>query len=155
MAAQVDFRQPDAVAEEMTDGANWGLLLRRSAVRGRGRDPDARALPVSDCQKISGGAGNLFIGLEADGFRYTHGEPAHFARPEVADAPTREFCATCGVHLAARSPRAAGGVIVTVGALDAPSAFEGPGFVVWTEEKQAFHQLPEGVPAFPRFPGRS
>ena len=107
------------------------------------------------CQKISGGAGNLFIGLEADGFRYTHGEPAHFARPEVADAPTREFCATCGVHLAARSPRAAGGVIVKVGALDDPSAFEGPGFVVWTEEKQAFHQLPEGVPAFPRFPGRS
>ena len=107
------------------------------------------------CQKISGGAGNLFIGLEADGFRYTHGEPAHFARPEVAAAPTREFCATCGVHLAARSPRAAGGVIVKVGALDDPSAFEGPGFVVWTEEKQAFHQLPEGVPAFPRFPGRS
>ena len=107
------------------------------------------------CQKISGGAGNLFIGLEADGFRSTHGEPAHFARPEVADAPTREFCATCGVHLAARSPRAAGGVIVKVGALDDPSAFEGPGFVVWTEEKQAFHQLPEGVPAFPRFPGRS
>ena len=107
------------------------------------------------CQKISGGAGNLFIGLEADGCRSTHGEPAHFARPEVADAPTREFCATCGVHLAARSPRAAGGVIVKVGALDDPSAFEGPGFVVWTEEKQAFHQLPEGVPAFPRFPGRS
>ena len=104
------------------------------------------------CQKISGGAGNLFIGLEADGFRYTRGEPRRFAL--TADAPAREFCADCGVHLAARSPRGPGGVIVKVGALDDPAAFEGPGFVTWTEEKQAFHLLPEGVPTYARFPGR-
>ena len=104
------------------------------------------------CQRISGGAGNLFLGLEADGFRYVRGEPRRYARD--ADAPSREFCAECGTHLAARSPRAPGGVIVKVGALDDPAAFGGPSFVAWTEEKQAFHLLPEGVPAFPRVPGR-
>jgi hypothetical protein len=33
-------------------------------------------------------------------------------------------------------------------------AFEGPGFVVWTEEKQAFHEPPQGIAAFDRFPSR-
>ena len=106
------------------------------------------------CQRISGGAGNLFVGLEADAFRYTKGEPRRFARPDASEAPTREFCGACGVHLAARSPRAPGGVIVKVGALDDPALFEGPQVVVWTEEKQAFHLLPQDVPAFPRTPER-
>ena len=106
------------------------------------------------CQKISGGAGNLFIGIETHAFRYTRGEPKRFARPGMTDAPTREFCADCGVHVAARSPKAPDGLIVKVGALDDPSAFEGPTLVVWTEEKQAFHHVPAGVPAFARAPGR-
>jgi hypothetical protein len=106
------------------------------------------------CQRLSGGAGNLFIGLEADGFRYTQGKPRRFTRPGDDGAPTREFCGECGTQLAGRSPRAPGGVIVKVGTLDDPSAFEGPGVVVWTEDKQAFHALPEGVPAFARLPNR-
>jgi hypothetical protein len=106
------------------------------------------------CQKVSGGAGNLFIGLMADGFRYTEGEPQRFQHPRSAEAPTREFCGVCGVHVAARSPKAPDGVIVKVGALDDPAAFEGPQIVVWTEEKQAFHHVPEGATAFARVPGR-
>jgi len=106
------------------------------------------------CQRISGGGGNYFIGLGADGFRYTQGEPRRFTRPDAEDAPTREFCGDCGTHIAARSPRAPGGIIVKVGALDDPAAFEGPSVVVWAEEKQAFHCLPDGVPAFARFPTR-
>ena len=106
------------------------------------------------CQKISGGAGNFFIGIEADAFRYTRGEPRHFAHPGASDAPTREFCGDCGVHIAARSPKAPGGLIVKVGALDDPAAFGGPTLVVWTEEKQAFHHVPDGVTAFARVPGR-
>jgi hypothetical protein len=58
---------------------------------------------VPDLPAISGGAGNLFIGLEADGFRYVRAKPRRFA-PD-ADAPSREFCGVCGTHLAARSPR--------------------------------------------------
>ncbi|MFO1012773.1 MAG: GFA family protein [Caulobacteraceae bacterium] len=104
------------------------------------------------CQKVSGGAGNLFIGLMAENFRYTQGEPRRFAMS--AEAPAREFCETCGVQIAARSPRAPDGVIVKVGALDEPAMFEGPALVVWTEEKEAFHHVPEGVAAFARVPGR-
>jgi len=106
------------------------------------------------CQKISGGAGNLFIGLEASNFRYTNGEPRRFTLSHLPDAPTREFCGECGVHIAARSPKAPGGVIVKVGALDDPSIFEGPDFVVWTDDKFAFHVLPEGVLSHSRVPSR-
>jgi hypothetical protein len=31
-----------------------------------------------------------------------------------------------------------------------PSAFEGPSLVVWREKRQAFHQLPKNVPAYPK-----
>jgi hypothetical protein len=65
-------------------------------------------------QQISGGGGNLFLGLMAKDFRYTKGEPRRFAATD--DAPAREFCETCGLHLAARSPKAPDGVIVKVGA---------------------------------------
>src|SRR6476659_6937238 len=92
------------------------------------------------CQKISGGAGNFFIGIEDRAFRYSKGDPVRFSRED--DAPTREFCGKCGVHIAARSPKAPGGMIVKVGALDDPSVFAGPDMVFWTQEKQKFHWVP-------------
>jgi hypothetical protein len=106
------------------------------------------------CQKISGGAGNLFIGIVSAAFRYTKGEPRLFTHPDRPDAPTREFCGKCGVHLAARSPKAPGGLIVKAGALDEPGLFGGPDMIFWTEEKHEYHVLPEGVRTFPRMPGR-
>jgi len=106
------------------------------------------------CQKISGGAGNLFIGIDANSFRYTSGEPRRFKRKGIDDAPTREFCGECGVHVAGRSPKAPGGLIVKVGTLDDSSNFDGPKMVFWTQEKMHFHVIPEGVKAFATLPGR-
>ena len=102
------------------------------------------------CQKISGGGGNLFVAVAAEGFGYVAGAPQGFQR--TPDAPRREFCATCGVQLTARSHRAPTAVLVKVGALDDPAIYEGPALVVWTDEKQAFHLLPPGVPAYGRMP---
>lgn len=106
------------------------------------------------CQRISGGAGNLFIGIEANAFRYTKGEPRRFAKPGADLPPTREFCGECGVHIAARSPKAPGGLIVKVGALDDPSVFEGAKMAFWTSEKQAFHLIPTDTRAFASLPGK-
>lgn len=102
------------------------------------------------CQKISGGAGNVFIAVDAAGLSFTEGRPSEFTRG--GDSPTRGFCATCGVQLTARSPKGPGAVLIKVGTLDDPSVFGAPQVVVWTEEKQDFHLLPPGVPAFARFP---
>jgi hypothetical protein len=43
---------------------------------------------------------------------------------------------------------------VKIGTLDDPSAFEGPKMVFWTNQKQAFHLVPEGVASFATLPGR-
>jgi hypothetical protein len=103
------------------------------------------------CQKISGGAGNLFMGLLAEHFRYTLGVPARFSL-DPEQAPTREFCGACGTHIAARSPKAPGGVVVKVGTLDDPSKYRGPQMVFWTEERQHFHTWPAAALAYERWP---
>jgi hypothetical protein len=101
---------------------------------------------------ISGGAGNPFLGVMADAFRYTKGEPKEFAHPDKEAPPVRSFCATCGVQLTSRSPKAPGGVLIRVGTLDDPGVFEGPQLVVWTSEMQPWHLAPPDVPSWPQFP---
>src|ERR1041384_4816003 len=104
------------------------------------------------CQKISGGAGNFFMAVNAQTFRFTKGTPGAFVAKDHPWSPTRHFCETCGVHLTARSERAASAVLVKVGTLDDPSVFEGPQLVTWTSEMQKFHLLPPNVPAYPELP---
>jgi hypothetical protein len=106
------------------------------------------------CQKFSGGAGNFYVAVEAQGFRFTKAEPRVFTDEGHAWRPTRHFCGRCGVHLTARSERAASAVLIKVGTLDDPSVFGGPQMVTWTSEMQKFHSLPADVPAHAEIPGR-
>ena len=104
------------------------------------------------CQMISGGAGNIFMAVDAQTFQFTKGAPRSFNKKDFPGSPTRHFCEICGVHLTARSERAPGAVLVKVGTLDDPSVFEGPQLVTWTSEMQKFHLLPPDVPAYPEIP---
>jgi len=106
------------------------------------------------CQMISGGAGNLFMAVGAQGFKFTKGAPRAFNKNDRPGSPTRHFCPGCGVHLTARSELAPGAVLIKIGTLDDPSVFEGPQLVTWTSEMQTFHLLPPGVPAYAEFPRR-
>jgi hypothetical protein len=105
-----------------------------------------------ECQYISGGAPSLVMGVPASGFAYTRGSPKPFRRSDLANPVTREFCAECGTHLLTRAPGLPGVVLLKVGTLDDPSVFAGPQLVVYTAEKQSFHHVPEGIPAFERTP---
>ena len=104
------------------------------------------------CQMISGGAGNLFMAVEAQGFQFTQGSPKSFNKKDRHGSPTRHFCPTCGVHLTARSDLAPSAVLIKIGTLDDPSVFGGPQLVTWTSEMQKFHLLPPDVPAHAEFP---
>src|SRR3954469_18167291 len=70
------------------------------------------------CQMISGGAGNLFMAVEAKTMKFTKGAPESFNKNDRPWAPTRHFCKKCGVHLTARSERAPSAVLIKVGTLD-------------------------------------
>jgi len=45
-------------------------------------------------------------------------------------------------------------VLLKVGTLDDPSVFGTPQMAIFTIDKQVFHQIPAGIPAFERVPGR-
>jgi hypothetical protein len=104
-----------------------------------------------ECQYITGGSVNTFIAMPVAGFAYTKGAPKTFSRKDLERAVTREFCAECGTHVATRAPGFPA-VIVKVGTLDDPKVFE-PQMAIYTVDKQKFHHIPEGIPAFERIPG--
>jgi hypothetical protein len=106
-----------------------------------------------ECQYITGGSPNMFMLMPPDGFRYTKGTPKQFARSDLEKPVTREFCAECGTHLVTR-PRVTPAVVLKIGTLDDPTLFGGPKIAIYTVDKQPFHQIPEGLPAFERLPQR-
>ena len=106
-----------------------------------------------ECQYVSGGGANFFMGLPAASFRYVKGEPKGFTRADLDTPATREFCAECGTHILTRAPGAVGMVILKVGTLDDPSVYGGPQVALWMDDKQPYHLVAEGVTTFPGFPG--
>ncbi len=106
-----------------------------------------------ECQYFSGGHPNVVIGMPEAGFCYSQGAPAQFRRGDLESPVTRDFCGACGTQILSRAPGLPGTVLLKVGTLDDPSAFPGPDMVIFTADKQGFHQLPEGVPSFERMPG--
>ena len=106
-----------------------------------------------ECQYVTGGHPNVVIGMPDAGFAFTKGAAKPFRRSDLPTPVTREFCAECGTHILSRAPGLPGAVLIKVGTLDDPSVFTGPQMVIFTIDKQSFHHVPEGVPAFERAPG--
>ena len=106
-----------------------------------------------ECQFITGGAPNMFLVMPSAGFTYTNGAPKQFTRGDLENPVTREFCPDCGTHLATRPPGRPV-IVVKVGTLDDPKLYGGPEMAIFTIDKQPFHQIPDGLPAFERMPQR-
>jgi hypothetical protein len=104
-----------------------------------------------ECQYISGGSPNVAMVLPESGFGFTQGTPQAFARSDLETPVTRYFCPRCGTSLGTRSPKRPGSFIVKVGTLDDPSIFK-PRVAIFTIDKQPFHHIAEGLPAFERRP---
>lgn len=106
-----------------------------------------------ECQFITGGAPNMFVVMPSAGFAYTKGAPKQFTRSDLENPVTREFCPDCGTHLATRPPGRPV-IVVKVGTLDDPKLYGAPQMAIFTIDKQPFHQIPDGLPAFERMPQR-
>lgn len=106
-----------------------------------------------ECQFITGGAPNMFLVMPSAGFAYTKGAPKQFTRSDLETPVTREFCPDCGTHLATRPPGRPV-IVVKVGTLDDPKLYGAPQMAIFTVDKQPFHQIPDGLPAFERMPQR-
>lgn len=106
-----------------------------------------------ECQYISGGSPNVVMAVPEAGFTWTKGTPKGFQRKDLDTPVTREFCAECGTHILAKAPTLPGALMLKVGTLDDPSVFGKPEMAIFAIDRQVFHHLPEGVPAFERGPG--
>lgn len=106
-----------------------------------------------ECQYISGGAPNLFMLMPAEGFSYTKGIPKIFKRPDIERAVTREFCEECGTHILTRRPDLPQ-VVLKIGTLDDPASVYSPRMAIFTKDRQPYHFIAEGLPAFDRLPNR-
>src|ERR1700759_1080371 len=104
-----------------------------------------------ECQYITGGSPTMFVAMPPDGLKYTKGAPKQFSRKDLEKPVTREFCAECGTHVVTRPQRPL--VVIKVGTLDDPAAIM-PQIAIYTVDKQPFHHVPEGMPAFERLPQR-
>src|SRR5690606_34075897 len=105
-----------------------------------------------ECQYITGGSPNVVMGMPQEGFSYTRGTTAKFARGDLPSPVTREFCPTCGTHLLTTSPRVSGAVLLKVGTMDDPALFGKPALAIFAIEKQAFHHIPDDIPVSDRRP---
>ena|ERR1700736_6554975 len=97
--------------------------------------------------------GRLDQYVRAAGLKYTGETPKQFTRSDLERAVTREFCAECGTHVVTRPPGLPA-VVLRIGTLDDPSLFGSPQIAIYTIDKQPYHHVPEGVPAFERLPQR-
>ena len=105
------------------------------------------------CQHISRGGPNYFMLMPPEGFRYVKGAPKSFRRDDLEAPVTREFCEVCGAHIATLRPGLPF-VILKIGTLDDPTLYGAPQMAIFTAEKQPFHVIPEGLPAFEGLPPR-
>lgn len=104
-----------------------------------------------ECQYITGGGPNYAIIMPEDGFKYTKGEPQSFTRTDIENPVTRFFCGNCGTAVGSKAPGIPGAMIIKVGTLDDPKVFQS-GAAIFTIDKQPFHIIPDGLPAFERMP---
>ena len=105
-----------------------------------------------ECQYVSGGNPAALMIFPLEAFRLTQGEMKQFRRSDLERPVTRHFCEHCGTGLASETPYRPGSIVVKVGTLDDPSVFT-PAVAIFTCDKQAFHHIPEDIPAFDKRPG--
>ncbi|MCB1647811.1 MAG: GFA family protein [Pseudomonadales bacterium] len=133
---------------EITGGCYCGEIRYKA----EGEPMFAGQCHCRECQYITGGNPNVIMAMPESGFSYTQGEPKTFSRSDIENAVTRHFCPNCGTAIGTQSKGLPGAMILKVGTMDDPSVFE-PQVAIFTVDKQKFHHIPEGMPAFERVPG--
>lgn len=106
-----------------------------------------------ECQYISGGAPNMFMLMTPEGLRYVTGAPKTFARSDLQRPVTREFCETCGTHIATRRPGLNAGIL-KVGTFDDPGVLGAPQMAIYAVDRQPFHIIADDLPIYERPPPR-
>ena len=104
------------------------------------------------CQKHTQSAFSLVGALRASDFTITAGTLAKWTK--TADSGNRidcYFCAHCGNRIYHHNPQQPQLIRLKLGTLEDNRVIN-PTMHIWTECKQPWYQLPEGVPGYPQQP---
>jgi hypothetical protein len=106
------------------------------------------ACHCTDCQRQSGSAfGMTMVVAEAD-FQLTKGEVKTFTlRSDAGRTKLGAFCAQCGTRIFHKVEPRPGMISVKLGTLDDTGSLQ-PKFHLWTNSKQGWVAIPEGVEAY-------
>lgn len=99
-----------------------------------------------ECQYITGGNSVLIMAMPSAGFEITKGQASAYAREDLKNPVSREFCPKCGTHILTRAPGFEVAVILKVGSMDDPSLFGGPTSAHFACDAQSYHRLPTDKP---------
>ena len=102
-----------------------------------------------ECQYISGGAPNMFMLMPPERLPLRERDAQTFTRSDLDQPVTREFCENCGTHLDHARPDLPL-VILRSERSTTRACSARPQMAIYTIDKQPFHMIPEGVPAFER-----
>jgi hypothetical protein len=107
----------------------------------------------TDCQRQSGSAFGMTLPVNEADFRLTKGEVKTYASTSAAGrGKLGAFCPDCGTRIYHKPEWRKGTVSVKPGTLD-DTSWLNPEMHLWTNSKQSWVTIPEGVKTFDRQPG--
>jgi len=99
----------------------------------------------AECQRQSGSAFGMSLIVPKDAFRLLSGEPKTFSRKADSGRIVEcAFCGTCGTRIYHAPSYMADTLNIKPGTLD-DTSWLAPSIHVWTQSKQPWVQIPEGV----------
>ncbi len=108
------------------------------------------ACHCKSCQIESGSAFAILVVVDKASFKIEGDSIKTFTRPGGSGKPkTMSFCGDCGTTILHESTLAPGMAFIRAGTLD-DASWVTPKVHIWTEEKQPWVVIPEGVPQFAR-----
>ncbi len=105
-----------------------------------------------DCQKQTGTAYSVLLGIEADAITIDSGTLKTFAKNGTSGLPVeRKFCGDCGSPIYSDAKAIEGLLFVKGGTLDEPATIP-VGAEIWCSSKAEWAGLPESIPKMPENP---
>ncbi len=110
------------------------------------------ACHCKQCQKLSTSAFSITAMVDADSITFK-GEMKHWERPaDSGNISAAAFCPTCGNRIYHYNPETPEQIKLKPSNLDDTRLIQ-PTMHIWTSEKQAWYEIPEGVTQHERQPG--
>lgn len=102
----------------------------------------------TDCQRQSGSAFGMTMVVDETAFRITKGEPAFYRSVSATGrAKVGAFCPDCGTRVYHQPEWRKGTISVKPGTLDDTKWLQ-PTIHIWTDSKQPWVVIPEGVESY-------